>query len=403
MSRPAPVAGRLPGADADGPRDGGPRAVAASAVSAGAGRPPSAGVAASSRPPGTAGSPRTAAPRLRAPRGAVTAADGLLLVDKPAGPTSHDVVAAVRRLAATRRVGHAGTLDPMATGLLVLGVGRATRLLTHLVGADKTYEATVRLGQETLTEDAQGEVTASAGCPAPDSWPGGGAGLARRLDDALRALTGEIMQVPSAVSAIKVDGVRSYARVRGGQGVELPARAVSVHALARRGDPRPARAGDGTPVVDLDLHVDCSSGTYVRAIARDLGAALGCGAHLTALRRTRVGPFDVGEAAGLDALCARVEADAATARPEGLSVLPMAAAARRCFASVELTVDEARALGHGRMLPADLLDRARTPERPVASKAAGRVVAGLAPDGAVVALLVRQGSRARPVTVLAPG
>ena len=208
-----------------------------------AGRPPSAGATASVRPPdaGTAGSPRTAAPRLRAPRGAVTAADGLLLVDKPAGPTSHDVVAAVRRLAATRRVGHAGTLDPMATGLLVLGVGRATRLLTHLVGADKTYEATVRLGQETLTEDAQGEVTASAGCPAPDSWPGGGAGLARRLDDALRALTGEIMQVPSAVSAIKVDGVRSYARVRGGQGVELPARAVSIHALARRGDPRPAR------------------------------------------------------------------------------------------------------------------------------------------------------------------
>ena len=270
------------------------------------------------------------------------------------------------------------------------------------MGADKTYEATVRLGQETLTEDAQGEVTASAGCPAPDSWPGGGAGLARRLDDALRTLTGEIMQVPSAVSAIKVDGVRSYARVRGGQGVELPARAVSIHALARRGDPRSARAGDGTHVVDLDLHVDCSSGTYVRAIARDLGAALGCGAHLTALRRTRVGPFDVGEAAGLDALCAQVEADAATARPEGLSVLPMAAAARRCFASVELTADEARALGHGRMLPADLLDRARAPERPVAFKAAGRGVAGLAPDGAVVALLVRQGSRARPVTVLAP-
>ena len=399
MSRPAPVAGRPPGT-AGSPRDGGPRAVAASADSASASRLPGAGAAASSRPPDAAGSPRTAAPRLRAPRGAVTAADGLLLVDKPAGPTSHDVVAAVRRLAATRRVGHAGTLDPMATGLLVLGVGRATRLLTHLVGADKTYEATVRLGQETLTEDAQGEVTASAGCPAPDSWPGGGAGLARRLDDALRPLTGEIMQVPSAVSAIKADGVRSYARVRGGQGVE---RAVSVHALARRGDPRPARAGDGTHVVDLDLHVDCSSGTYVRAIARDLGAALGCGAHLTALRRTRVGPFDVGEAAGLDALCARVEADAATARPQGLSVLPMAAAARRCFASVELTADEARALGHGRMLPADLLDRARAPERPVASKAAGRVVAGLAPDGAVVALLVRQGSRARPVTVLAPG
>ena len=369
-----------------------------------------------SRPAPAAGSPGASRPR-----GAVTAADGLLLVDKPSGPTSHDVVAAVRRLAATRRVGHAGTLDPMATGLLVLGVGRATRLLTHLVGADKTYEATVRLGQETLTEDAQGEVTASAGCPAPDSWPGGGAGLARRLDDALRALTGEIMQVPSAVSAIKVDGVRAYARVRSGQKVDLPARAVSIRALTRRGDPRPARAGDGTDVVDVDLHVDCSSGTYVRALARDLGAALGCGAHLTALRRTRVGPFDVGEAATLDALGARVEADAATARPQGLDVLSMAAAARRCFASVELTADEARALGHGQTLSASLLDRARPPERPVACAApapegaeagdhgpgdygpGGRgVTAGFAPDGAVVALLVREGPRARPVTVLTP-
>ena len=376
-----------------------------------------------SRPAPAAGSPGASRPR-----GAVAAADGLLLVDKPSGPTSHDVVAAVRRLAATRRVGHAGTLDPMATGLLVLGVGRATRLLTHLVGADKTYEATVRLGQETLTEDAQGEVTASVGCPAPASQPGGEAGLIRRLDDALRALTGEIMQVPSAVSAIKVDGVRAYARVRSGQKVDLPARAVSIRALTRRGDPRPARAGDGTDVVDVDLHVDCSSGTYVRALARDLGAALGCGAHLTALRRTRVGPFDVGEAATLDALGARVEADAATARPQGLDVLSMAAAARRCFASVELTADEARALGHGQTLPASLLDRARPPKRPVAcaapapapegAEAGGRgpgdhgpgdygpggrgVTAGFAPDGAVVALLVREGPRARPVTVLAP-
>ena len=379
MSRPAPVAGRPPDA-ADGPRGGDSRIVA---------------------------------PRLRAPRGAVTTADGLLLVDKPAGPTSHDVVAAVRRLAATRRVGHAGTLDPMATGLLVLGVGRATRLLTHLVGADKTYEATVRLGQETLTEDAQGEVTASAGCPAPDSWPGGGAGLARRLDDALRALTGEIMQVPSAVSAIKVDGVRSYARVRSGQKVDLPARAVSIRALTRRGDPRPARAGDGTDVVDVDLHVDCSSGTYVRALARDLGAALGCGAHLTALRRTRVGPFGVDEAATLGALSARVESDAAAARPRGLSVLPVPTAARRCFEAVELTGSEARALGHGQFLPASLLDRARAPEHPIVPTAAvpagsatpagrRRVTAGFAPDGAVVALLAREGARARPVLVLAP-
>ena len=137
-------------------------------------------------------------PRPDVPRGAVTARDGVVLVDKPAGMTSHDVVALTRRLAATRKVGHAGTLDPMATGLLVLGIGRATRLLTHLVGAGKAYEATVRLGQETLTEDAEGEVTAARGCPAPDSWPGGGAAFARRLEDALRALSGPIMQVPSA-------------------------------------------------------------------------------------------------------------------------------------------------------------------------------------------------------------
>ena len=146
----------------------------------------------------------------------MAACDGIVLIDKPAGLTSHDVVARTRRLAATRKVGHAGTLDPMATGLLVLGIGRATRLLTYLVGADKTYEATVRLGQDTLTEDAEGEVIASLGCSAPASWPGGKAAFNRRLDDALCALTGPIMQVPSAVSAIKIDGVRSYKRFRGG-------------------------------------------------------------------------------------------------------------------------------------------------------------------------------------------
>ena len=205
----------------------------------------------------------------------MTAGDGLLVVDKPTGVTSHDVVAAVRRLAATRRVGHAGTLDPMATGVLVLGVGRATRFLTYLVGADKTYEATVRLGQETLTEDAQGEVTASRGCADPRTRPGGQADLDSRLAAALADLTGEIMQVPSAVSAVKVNGVRSYARVRGGQDVVLEARPVTVYELGLRSHPRPARAEDGTAVVDVDLLVTRSSGTYVLALARDLGAALG--------------------------------------------------------------------------------------------------------------------------------
>lgn len=339
-----------------------------------------------------AGAPGGRRPRVA--RGAVGAGDGLLLVDKPQGITSHDVVSATRRLAATRRVGHAGTLDPMATGLLILGVGRATRLLTHLVGADKTYRATVRLGQETLTEDAEGGITRAAGCPrAPQG-----------LDEALAALTGRISQIPSAVSAIKVGGVRSYARVRQGQQVELDARPVTIHELGLLGRPRPASAPDGTAVVDLDLHVACSSGTYVRALARDLGARLGCGAHLTALRRTGVGPFDVEEADTLDELSTRVEADAATARPRGLAVLSMSRAARRCFETVELTWDQATAAGHGRLLPASVLEGARPPARPIASRAAGgqRLVAGFAPDGAVVALLAPKGSRARPLLVLRP-
>ena len=245
------------------------------------------------------------------PRGAVPASDGILLVDKPQGLTSHDVVGATRRLAATRKVGHAGTLDPMATGLLLLGVGRATRFLTYLVGADKTYAATIRLGLETTTEDAEGEVTAAHGCRIDDL-------SGDRLQKALAGLAGQIQQVPSAVSAIKVDGVRAYKRVRDGQDVELEARPVTIHDLRLTGEPRQAgvdlagaAAGgvatgaetDGAEgevqVVDLDVVVSCSSGTYVRALARDLGQALGCGAHLTALRRTGVGPFDVGQASTL--------------------------------------------------------------------------------------------------------
>ena len=229
------------------------------------------------------------------PRGAVAAADGILVVDKPWGLTSHDVVGATRRLAATRKVGHAGTLDPMATGLLLLGIGRATRFLTYLVGADKTYEATVRLGVETTTEDADGEIVAARGCR-PSDLPEG------RLQEALTALTGPIQQVPSAVSAIKVDGVRAYQRVRDGQDVELQPRPVTIHELRLTAEPRKAIVeADGTlsdsphsvQAVDIDILVSCSSGTYVRALARDLGRALGCGAHLTALRRTAVGPFDI--------------------------------------------------------------------------------------------------------------
>ena len=353
------------------------------------------------------------------PRGAVTAADGILVVDKPQGLTSHDVVGATRRLAATRKVGHAGTLDPMATGLLLLGVGRATRFLTYLVGADKTYAATIRLGLETTTEDAEGEVTAAHGCRIDDL-------SGDRLQKALAGLTGQIQQVPSAVSAIKVDGVRAYKRVRDGQDVELEARPVTIHELRLTGEPRQAvvdlagavaggvatgaetdGAGDEVQVVDLDVVVSCSSGTYVRALARDLGQALGCGAHLTALRRTRVGPFDVGQASTLIELSEQVEADAVTPDPRGAATVPLEDVARRCFEGLALTEPEARGLRHGQPLDAAVLERAEAPEGrlgEVASKGISRqrVVAGFAPDGRLVALLRHQGSRVRPVLVLDP-
>ncbi|MDO4244362.1 MAG: tRNA pseudouridine(55) synthase TruB [Actinomyces sp.] len=346
-------------------------------------------------------------PRPEVPRGAVPVADGLLLVDKPAGLTSHDVVALVRRMGATRKVGHAGTLDPMATGLLVLGAGRATRLLTYLVGAGKHYEATLRLGQETTTEDAHGEVISASGCPAPKAWDGGPQGFERRLAEALTAHTGPIMQVPSAVSAIKVDGVRAYSRVRNGEQVELVARPVVIEDLAMRGQPR-ATAVDGTAVVDIDLGVSCSSGTYVRALARDIGRALGTGAHLTALRRTRVGPFEVCEARTVPALAEAV-AEAAGRRPaEALAVMPLSEAAGRCFAVVELSDEEARRVRHGQGLPPEVLARSRgrahagPPEAGPGAGKASQVVAGFDPDGRVVALLASRDGRVRPVLVLDP-
>ena len=352
-------------------------------------------------------------------RGAATAADGVLLVDKPRGLTSHDVVGATRRLAATRKVGHAGTLDPMATGLLVLGIGRATRFLTYLVGADKTYESTIRLGMETTTEDAEGQVVAARGCRIDDLIEG-------RLQEALASLTGRIQQVPSAISAIKVNGVRAYKRVRDGQDVELEARPVTIHELRLTGEPRQAvvdlagavaggvatgaetdGAGDEVQVVDLDVVVSCSSGTYVRALARDLGQALGCGAHLTALRRTGVGPFDVGQASTLIELSEQVETDAVTPDPRGAATVPLEEVARRCFERLALTEPEARGLRHGQPLDAAVLERAEAPEGrlgEVASKGISRqrVVAGFAPDGRLVAMLRHQGSRARPVLVLDP-
>jgi tRNA pseudouridine55 synthase len=254
---------------------------------------------------------------------------GLVVVDKPAGLTSHGVVSRMRRLAGTRRVGHAGTLDPMATGVLVIGVEKATRLLGHLALTEKEYTATVRLGQTTVTDDAEGEVTASV--PA-------GAVTREAVDAGVAALTGPIQQVPSKVSAIKVKGVRSYTRVREGEDFELAARPVTVSSFTvqdmRRAEAVDA-AGGATEVVDLDVTVVCSSGTYIRALARDLGAGLGVGGHLTALRRTRVGPYGLDGARTLEQL------------EESFAVLPIEEAAAAAFPRWDADADQARLLGHG--------------------------------------------------------
>ena len=211
---------------------------------------------------------------------------GILVCDKPQGLTSHGVVSRLRRWYGTRKVGHAGTLDPMATGVLVLGLGRGTKLLTHITGATKTYEATIRLGAGTPTDDADSEVDVLAD-PAVLSAVSDG-----DIDAGVARLRGVIDQVPSAVSAIKVDGKRSYARVRAGEDVVLEPRRVEITRFDVLEIRRDLEAGH----LDLDVVVDCSSGTYIRALARDLGADLGVNGHLTALRRTRVGPFALSQA-----------------------------------------------------------------------------------------------------------
>lgn len=314
------------------------------------------------------GAPRARTDQPRRP----TAPDGVVVVDKPQGWTSHDVVARMRRLAGTRKVGHAGTLDPMATGVLVVGIGRATRLLTYVVGADKEYLATIRLGVTTTTEDAEGEtldvVDASAVTRAT-------------VQDAAVSLTGTISQVPSAVSAIKVDGQRAYARVRAGETVELAAREVTVSRFDV-GDLRHVTGPDGTPAADVDVTVVCSSGTYVRALARDLGEALGVGGHLTALRRTRVGGYHLEGARTLEEL-------ADTPDDVPLTVLPLADAARATFPVRELTADEARALSYGQSI-------ALVPD------ASSGLAAAIAPDGDLVALVEARGPHVRPTLVFAP-
>jgi tRNA pseudouridine55 synthase len=286
---------------------------------------------------------------------------GLVIVDKPRGWTSHDVVGKVRRLAGTRKVGHAGTLDPMATGVLVVGINKATRLLSHIVGTEKTYTATIRLGQRTVTDDAEGEVVEERIAAAVTE---------EQVRAAAARLTGSIMQVPSSVSAIKVAGERSYARVRAGEEVALDARPVTIHAFEIHRIRR-ERAGR---LQDVDVTVRCSSGTYVRALARDLGDDLGVGGHLTALRRTQVGPYGIDQARTLEQLA------------EDFEVLPLADAARELLPVRELSPEETVELSFGRRIPA------------TGSEA---LTAAFAPDGALVALVKDVAGLAKPELVFA--
>ncbi len=296
--------------------------------------------------------------------------NGLVIVDKPGGMTSHDVVARIRRLAGTRRVGHAGTLDPMATGVLVVGVEKATRLLGYLTATEKEYHATIRLGQSTSTDDAEGEITGGASAADVSA-----AVLTQHeLAKVAASLTGEIMQVPPAVSAVKVAGQRAYRLTRAGAAPELAARPVTVYEFTIT-----AVRHDGD-LLDLDAIVRCSSGTYIRALARDMGAQLGVGGHLTRLRRTRVGAYRIEDARTLEQLAERFD------------VVPLAQAAQAAFPRRDLSEDEARRLAHGGRLALA-----------APSAAHPGPTAAYAPDGTLVALLTEESGQARPLVVFAEG
>ena len=288
---------------------------------------------------------------------------GILLVDKPPGITSHDVVSRTRKAAGTRKVGHAGTLDPMATGLLVLGLNAATRLLTFAVGLDKEYLATITLGVRTSTDDAEGAVLATLPTTAVTA-EAIAAGIAR--------LTGRISQVPSSVSAIKVDGKRAYALVRAGEQVALAPRAVTISAF----ELITQRSNELAGTIELDVRVECSSGTYIRALARDLGEDLSTGAHLSALRRTRIGPFTIDAAVGLE------ELDVAG------SMMQPAAAASALFATIALSEQQAIDLGHGKRFDVAAAD--------------GSPVAAIAPDGRLVGVVTIESGRLSPIVNFPP-
>lgn len=306
-------------------------------------------------------------------------ANGILLIDKAEGFTSHDVVAKARKALGTRKVGHAGTLDPMATGLLVLGAGPSTRLLTHLVGLDKTYVTTIRLGVSTVSDDREGTILDIA---KPEQI----AELAEhpeRIAAEVAKLTGEILQKPSAVSAIKVDGRRAYDLVRAGEQVELKQRAVTVHRFVV-GEPQLASAvglnGGATPIdmIDVVAEVECSSGTYIRALARDLGEALGVGGHLVSLRRTKVGPFNVSAAVSTEKLTSGESLVSELVHPARI--------ATELFDTLKLDDQQTIDLGHGKSLevPVDFAD---TP-----------IVAAIAPDGRLVGLVEVAKGRTKVLT-----
>jgi len=295
----------------------------------------------------------------------MSAGPGIVVIDKPAGMTSHDVVSRCRRIFSTRRVGHAGTLDPMATGVLVIGVERATKILGLLTAASKSYAATIRLGQTTSTEDAEGELLQSVSAEHVTD---------EAIAVAVAGLCGEIQQVPSAVSAIKVGGRRAYQLVREGNDVELAARPVRIDRFEVLAARRGLSGADG--IIDVDVEVDCSSGTYIRALARDVGVALGVGGHLASLRRTRVGRFGLDQASTLDDLADRPRLN-----------WTLDEACLMMFPRRDLTAEEAEAAGNGRALSPAGIDG---------------VYAASDSDGRVIALLRDEDARTKSVVVIRP-
>jgi tRNA pseudouridine55 synthase len=286
---------------------------------------------------------------------------GFLVVDKEPGMTSHDVVSVARRALGTRKVGHAGTLDPMATGILVLGFNNGTRLLQYITDGDKDYSATIVLGAATLTDDAEGEVISTADASGITD---------QQINDELVKMKGVISQRPSSVSAVKIDGERAYDRVRSGEEVVLPSREITISSLEiiqiRRLDER----------IEIDIKVTCSAGTFIRAIARDCGDGLGVGGHLNSLRRTRIAGFGLDRAVTLEQL-----------KSKSFESLDIADVARATFAVREIGLDEKIELSFGRALEANQDTK---------------IYAGIDSSNQLIALLQNVDGKAKPLAVFAP-